>query len=190
MGGVRAWIYRVLVLAATGLFVYSWFAPWWMAHIEALDIDAVKIFPFGMSINMGNYPHWLAGADQVMPGWFTPLMWVYFGIFIAVILYCVFATTEKRINLGKLSMSLHDALIACVGISFIVVVATAVTMIAINAPNFYDGVLNGTIYVEMSEHEASYVTMGLQNGYWIACCAGPVLLLLALLRKKIAGNNC
>jgi hypothetical protein len=189
MGGVRDWIYRILVLAATGLWAYAWFTPWWMAHIVALKVDAVKIFPYGMSINMGDYPHWLAGADQVMPGWFTPFMWVYFGVVLAVLIYSALAASDARLKIGKFSMPLLNALVAAVGISFIIVVAAAVTMIAINAPNFYNGVLNGTIFVEMSEHESSYVNMGLQTGYWLACVAGPVLVLLALLRGKITGKS-
>lgn len=189
MGGVRDWIYRVLVLAATGLWVYAWFSPWWMAHIVALKVDAVQIFPYGMSINMGDYPHWLAGADNVMPEWFTPFMWVYFGVCVAVLIYGALFVNNKRLKIGKLNMPLNDALVAAVGVSFIIVVIAAVSMIAINAPNFYDGVLNGTIFVEMSEHESSYVNMGLQTDYWIACAMGPVLVLLALLHGKIAGKS-
>ncbi len=190
MSVIRDWIYRIMVLVCTGLFAYSWFSVWWMAHIQALDVDAVKIFPYGgMDINMGNYPQWLAGAENVMPGWFTPLMWVYFGIVIAVLLFCAFSANEKRIHIGKWNVPLLNLLVACVGITFVVVVAAAAAVIAMNASNFYGGVLNGTIYVEMSEHEASYVTMGLQTGFWITCIVGPVLILLGLLRNVITGNR-
>ena len=83
-------------------------------------------------------------------------------------------------GLGKFKVSLPEALIGGVGLTYIVVVISAVVVIALNSPNFYDAPLMGTIHVSMSTQETSDVIVGLQAGYWIACATGPALLILGV----------
>jgi len=182
-------MFRVLVLAGAGLMLYTWFQPWWTSFIVELDITAVKVFPYGMEINMGGYEYWLAGIESVMPGWFTPFMWVYLGLCTIALLFSLFASSEKRIGLGKLGLSLPQALISGVGFSYIIVVISAIVVIAMNAPNFYDAPLQGTIFVTMSRDEASYVTTAIRFGCWFACGVGLLLVILGLFRNKIIGKT-
>jgi len=187
MGGVRAWIFRVLVLVGAGLVLYTWFQPWWSAFIVELDIQAVTIYPYGMEINMGEYAHWLTGAENSMPGWFFIFMWIYLGLAVALLLYSLFAS-EKRVSLGRFSWSLPKLLVGGVGLSYIVIVAAALITIAIKSGSFYGAPVQGTIFVSLEEQYESYVDTSLLFGYWLACGVGPFLVLLALFRNKIIGR--
>jgi len=185
MSNFRTWVFRILVLVGAGLMLYTWFQPWWQAHIVALNVYGVTIFPYGMEVNLDGHEAWLKGADEVMPGWFTPFMWVYLGLCIIALLFSLFASSEKRIGMGKLSLSLPQALISGVGLSYVIVVISAVITIAMNAPNFYDAPLVGSITVFISQEETSTVTTALQFGYWLACGVGLFLVILSLIRNRL-----
>ena len=188
MSNVRSWVFRVLVLASAGLILYTWFQPWWTAYIVELDVYGVSVFPYGMEINMDNYSHWLAGADEVMPSWFTPFMWFYLGLCMVALLLGMFISDKKRVGLGKLTVSAPKALIGGVGLSYIVVVVSAVLVIAANAPDFYGAPLMGKIYVSMGSMQHSDVVTTLEFAYWLACGTGLFIAILGLLRNKIIGK--
>ena len=187
MSNTRSWIFRILVLVGAGLILYTWFQPWWSAYIVELDVYGVTIYPYAMEINMGDYPQWLAGAENAMPGWFFIFMWVYLGLAVAALLYSLFAS-EKRVGLGRFSWSLPKLLVGGVGLSYIVIVAAALITIAIKSGSFYGAPLQGSIFVSLEEQYESYVDTGLLFGYWLACGVGPFLVLLALFRNKIIGR--
>ncbi len=147
----------------------------------------MTIYPYAMEINMGDYPQWLAGAENAMPGWFFIFMWVYLGLAVALLLYSLFAS-EKRVGPGRFSWSLPKLLVGGVGLSYIVIVAAALITIAIKSGSFYGAPLQGSIFVSLEEQYESYVDTGLQFGYWLACGVGPFLVLLALFRNKIIGR--
>ena len=168
--------------------LYAWFQPWWRAYVVELEVYAVAIFPYGMEINMGGYEYWLAGAEDIMPGWFTPFMWVYLGLCMIALLFSLFASGEKRVGLGKLRLSLPQALIGGVGLTYIVVVVAAVLVIVMNLSSFYNTPLQGSILITMSDFENSLVDTGLEFGYWLACGVGPLIIVLALFRNKIRGK--
>jgi len=188
LNNVRSWVFRVLVLIGAALMLYTWFTPWWTAYVVELDVTAVKIFPYGMEVNMGGYEHWLGGADEVMPGWFTPFMWVYLGLCMIALLISLFINSEKRIVLGKFKLSLPQTIVSVVGLSYVIVVISAVGVIAMNAPNFYNAPLQGSVKVTMSSHETSFVNTALQFAYWLAGATGLMLTILGLLRSKIVGK--
>ena len=188
MNNIRSWIFRVLVLIGVGLMVYTWFQPWWIAHVIVLNADAVKVFPYGMTIDLGGNEAWVEGADEVMPGWFTPFMWVYLGLCVVALLASLFVSSEKRVGFGRMSLSLPKALISGVGLSYIIVAISAVAVISANAPSFYDAPLMGTVYVYISQHEASDVKTSLEFAYWLAWGTGLFLVILGLLRNKIIGK--
>jgi hypothetical protein len=123
-----------------------------------------------------------------MPGWFTPFMWVYLGLCIVALLASLFVSSEKRVGFGRMSLSLPKALISVVGLSYIIVAISAVAVIAANAPSFYNAPLQGTIFVTMSQDEASYVNTAIEFGYWFACGTGLFIAILGLLRNKIIGK--
>lgn len=187
MGNYRVWLFRFLVLVGTGLMLYTWFQPWWQAYVVELDVNTVTIYPYNMEVIKGDYPEWFAGFDTAMPAWFFTFMWVYLGIGVAALLYSLFAS-EKRVGLGRFSWSLPQVLVGGVGLSYVVIVATAVVTIAIRSGEFYDTPLMGSVFISFSESEESFVDTGLKFGYWLACGVGPFLVLLALFRNRIIGR--
>lgn len=189
MKNIRTWIYRILVLIGAGLMLYTFFQPWWQAYVIALNKYAVSIFPYGMKMDVGDFGQWLAGADEVLPNWFTPFMWVYLGICILALLFSLFASSKKGIKLGKLNISLPSIIIGIVGLSYIIVPVTALIMIALNAPKYFDAPIQGKIYVSVSSFEASWVNTGFDTAYWMAYAVGIFLVLLAVFRNKIIGKG-
>jgi hypothetical protein len=191
MSGVRAAIFGVLTMAGGGLFLYSWFQPWWGAFIVALKENGITIFPYAMVVGGGlqDYPQLLEGAD--MPAWFFKAMWVYLGLAMGVLVYTLFLS-EERVRLGKFKLSLVQLLVGLVGVSIIIFFVTFVVVVAVRASGFYNAPLQGTVFVHTTEHEGnaeSYVNTSLQIGFWLACVAGPFLTALAVLRDKIVGRS-
>jgi hypothetical protein len=67
MREVRAWIFRGLVLVATGLLLYSWFVPLWGLDIAMLRPDAVLVRPWGEELFLDK---WAAQFNiPTMPDW-------------------------------------------------------------------------------------------------------------------------
>jgi hypothetical protein len=189
MDKIRGWIFRILVLIGTGLLLYTWFEPWWTAYIVYLNVYAVSVFPYGMEINMGGYEYWLAGAENVMPSWFTPFMWCYLVLIIVLILLSLFPINKKKIGLGKFKLLLLQVLIGGVGLSFIAVVVAAYIVLSVNVSQFYDAPLQGTFLVSISEIEQSNVVTTITPTYWLACGVGPLFIIFALLRNIIVGKS-
>lgn len=182
--GHGVWVFRVLVIAAgAGMFV-SWIMPWWRAFIEQLD-RWVAIRPWGLEHNLGDFADYIKGA--VMPTWFAPLMWAYFGISIALLLFGLFAP-EKSLRFGKFELSLPQLLVLGVGLSYVVCVIVAFVYASMRMNDFWHLKLIGRTYVEVGEIEKGYVEANLLTGYWLACVAGPALVILGLLRSKIVGK--
>ena len=190
MSNIRVWIYRLLVTVGAGLILYSWFQPWWQAYIVEIDEIAVTIYPYNMEVIMGEYPEWFIGFDSAMPAWFFPFMWAYLGLSLAALLVSLFISDNKIMRLGPLTWSLPQALIAIVGLSYIIIVASAVLTIAIRSGDFYDAPLMGSIFISIPGEipYESWVDTGLKFGYWLACAAGPFLVILALFRNRIIGR--
>jgi hypothetical protein len=146
MGNVRSWIFRILILIGAGLLIFTFLQPWWTAYVEALKINAVEVYPYGMVSNIPeDYEYLVVGYDQVIPGWFTPFMWAYMGLCVLALIFSLFASSSKKVGFGKLKISLPNALIGVVGLSYIVVVGAALLTISINAGNFYDSELVGRV---------------------------------------------
>lgn len=185
---IRAWIFGGLTLVGVGLFLYTWYQPWWVAYIEELQQNGVVIYPHAMVISgtLRNYPQWIVGAE--MPGWFFPLMWVYMGVCVLALLMSLFYT-EEWFELGRFKVSLAQALIGFAGLAYIIFVVVFPIVVAIRAPEFHGVPLQGNVFISMDEHTESYVITSLQSGYWLACVVGPALVVLALLRNKILGKS-
>jgi hypothetical protein len=187
---IRTWIFRVLVLLVSALLVYTWFQPWWTAYVEQLSETAVIIHPYGFeSLAPPEYAYLMRGAADKMPGWFTPFMWAYLGLAVAALLFSLFASSSRGISLGKFRMSLPTLLVAGVGFSFVIVALAAYLTISINCQEMFGMPINGQVYIEVLNKEASWVTGSLENGFWIACGVGPALLILAVLRRFIVGKS-
>lgn len=184
----RDWLFGVLILAATGLFAYSWFQPWWGLDVEQLRPDTVLVRPWGEELYLGQ---WAASFDlPTMPSFFTPLMWAYFGICMILLLVSIFLTNR---NLGGTRLSMQQAILGLVGLSYIVAVGVAAAMISMNLQSFeVDGVtvpLQGTVILDFGDPWVSSATSSLRSGYWLALGAGLLLVVLALLRGPIVGRR-
>lgn len=180
----RLWSFRALTVAGGGLLLLSWFLPWWRAVILELQ-RYVVIRPWGLEHNLGDFADYIKTAT--LPSWFAPLMWAYLGVSIVVLLFSLFAP-EKRLRLGKFSLSLPQILVAGIGVSYIVVVLVAAVYASIRVDEFWHIKLIGKTYVQVGEIERSYVETGFELGYWLACTVGLLLLVLGLLRNKIVGE--
>jgi hypothetical protein len=183
----RAVVFGVLTLAGTGLFLYSWFQPWWQAYIVALNEVAAVIRPWGLVSYMPQeYSKWLVGAE--MPSWFAPAMWLYLAGSMGILVYSLFAG-DDWFRLGRFKVSIQKALIGVIGLSYIIFVVVCVVTIAIRASDFYGATVMGSVFVSMSDHEMSNVDTTLLSGYWVAAAVGPLLVVLALFREKILGKH-
>ena len=139
-------------------------------------------------MDMVDYPHWLAGAENAMPTWFFTFVLVYLGVVMAALLFSLFAPSSKGISLGKLRISLPTALVSGVGLSYIGIVAAAALTISIKSADFYGASLMGSVFVSLGEQYESWVGFGLEMGYWLACGAAVYLLVLGLVRQFIVGK--
>ncbi len=189
MDSSKAWLFRVLVLAAAGLMLLSWFMPWWSATIVAVQLkNAVVIHPWGLEINLppAMVPY-TAGAE--LPAYFAPFMWIYLGLCMVGLLGAIIFT-RKKITLFKREMSLSKLLVGVVGFSYIICVVVAVIVAAIRVGAFggYDMPLMGSTFIEVGAGGYSDVDTGLRFGYWLACAVGPLCIVLALLHDKIMGE--
>jgi hypothetical protein len=184
----RIWVFRVLTLAGAGMFLYSWFEPWWQAWIVYLKTPALWIRPWGVDMYLPpEYAASISGYE--MPAIFAPFMWTYLVVCMAILLYSMFASSAKKITLGKLSMSLPTALVLGVGLSYIFTVVVALIVMQMRMAGFYNAPLIGSIYIGLDEGHKSYVDTSLLTGFYVACATGPVLVVLAVLRQFIVDKD-
>ena len=185
----RLWLFRILVLIATILVVVSWFMPWWTMDVEAISItNAIVVHPYGFENNLGGYAYYL--PVEVMPVWFTPLMWVLLGVAILCLL-SAFWFQDKKIKVFGRYFNLSSFLTICMGISYILVVVAAFIVLNIQTKIFGGEYfeLVGENFISMGGFEESYCYSRFGFGWWLACAIGPILIILALLRNKIIGKN-
>jgi hypothetical protein len=187
---IRVWLFRILILIGAGLMLYTWLQPWWSAYVLELDVTAVDIYPWALvSYTPPEYAYLISGADNALPVWYTPFMWVYISVCILALLGSLFISSKKGLSLGKIRMSFNQLFPALVGLSYIGVVVAAVLVISANAATYYNAPLQGTIIVSIdSGTHSSSVDTTLMLGYWLACGTGPLLILLALLRNLVTGK--
>jgi hypothetical protein len=187
MSSSRAWFFRGLVILGTAMILVSWFLPWWAADIIRAQMDdAVIIYPYGLYNNMGDYFVQIQNFTG-MPVWFTPFMWAYLGVVVVLLLFSLFLK-EKKVNIGKLKSSRQQLIIGGAGLSYLVAAAAAVIVIWIRAGDFYGLRLQGFTLMSFEESMITGVQSGLHIGFWLACCTGVLLVVVALLRNKIIGK--
>jgi hypothetical protein len=181
---LRVWLFRFLVLVASGLMVVSWILPWWRGDLSLVGAY-VQIRPWGLETDLGAYATYIDSA--FMPVWFAPVMWTYLGLCIAALLFSMFAK-NKEIRIWKIKSTLPGFIIGLVGFSYIAIVITAVIFAAIRSGDFYGTHLIGKTGVDFKTEHFS-VNANLLIGYWLACGTGTLLAILALLRHKITGQD-
>lgn len=184
MSNTRLWLFRLLVVVGVGLMLLSWNMPWWTCTIHELGKDIVKIYPYGLEQNLGEWASYASGAD--MPAFFAPLMWLYLGIAILALLVGAWIQ-DKTITLLGRKIDLSRWMVGLVGFSYVVAAVVAVIVISIRAQGFFNTPLQGYFTIDFSEmHSAGISTLTL--GYWLAWGVGLFLIALALLRNKVVGK--
>lgn len=183
MNSVRNWIFRFIVLIIIGLLLYSWFLPWWHADVVLLS-GWIQIRPWGLEHNMQVYEGYMKGSE--MPGFFAPVMWAYLAISVIALILSLFLQ-KKYINIFKYRISLTRFIVGLFGISYIVVVISAVIIAAIRTGDFYNVKLIGDTFLDWSDIQQTWIYADLQVGYWLACVVGLLASMVAVLYNKILG---
>ena len=191
MSKTRVWIFRGLTLLGAALFVVSWILPWWRTYIMETELLGcyMQIDPWGLGTNLPPdyrpyYNAWL------MPDWWAPFAWSLFGVLLALLIASMFVK-EKQLNIfGKIKISLPSFLILATGVVYIVTVIAAATVAYIRVNDFTPGFkLIGRTFISLGGALEGWMEAKFMFGYWMACCVGPLLVVLALLRNKIIGNK-
>jgi hypothetical protein len=183
MKNARVWLFRVLVLVGAGVMALTWTMPWWTVTINELGRDLIQVYPYGLVLNLGEWASYAAGAQ--MPGWFTPLMWLYFGVAILALLAGAWIQNKNISLLGR-KFDLSRWMVGLVGLTYVIAVVTAVVFISIRAGSFFNTPVQGYFSINFSEIESGG-NSSLQLGYWLSWGVGLFLIVVALLRNKIVG---
>jgi len=161
--------------------------PWWGVEVYMLGGDVVKVYPYGLEQNLGQFASYIAGAE--MPAWFTPLMWLVVGLATVALLIAALIKDRSISLLGR-KFSLPKLIIGVVGLAYIGGVVLAPLVIAIQTRAFFDMPLQGYFTINLGgEGLFSGAMSSFRFGYWLACGVGPLLIALALLRDKIVGKT-
>jgi len=184
----RAWLFRLLVVAAAGLMVYSWLQPWWTCDIEGFGNDMIQIRPWGLAIseNMGDFAILLKGAE--MPSWFEPAMWAYLGLCMLALLVGMFLQ-NKIMRLGSIRMTICQFLTGGVGLSYIIAGIVAAVYASIRMEAMGGVPLQGRLFIDLGDPIIAYVNTRLLPGYYLIYAAGLAMLVLAFVQDLITGTD-
>ena len=184
----RVWLFQILVVAAVGVLLISWFTPWWTIDVEGFATNAAQIRPWGLELcdQMGGFAILLKGTE--MPPWFGGFMWAYFGVCMLALVAGLFVS-GKEFHFGKLKFNLSQLLIGAVGFSYIVAGIVAAVYAAARMKSTFNVPLQGRAFIDMGDPLIANVDTRLLPGYYLIFVAGLSLLILALLRNKITGEK-
>ena len=180
--GVGAWIFRVLLVAAAGAMLYSWFQPWWSTDIAVVkgEMDMV-LHPWGVDAAAQVRNNIDPSAFQMpFPQVFSIFMWTYLVVCMLALAASLFVT--KRVRLGPINMSLAMLMILLVGLSYMAAVGLALGIGQLKAAASGVAFLGKGTYIEpVSEAKLKMVSQ-LEIGYWISLAAGGAIAFLGLIR--------
>lgn len=179
-GGALTWIFRVLLLAAAALMIYSWFQPWWIADIAVIrGTDDLVLHPWGIEavgpVRMASDP-----ALYEMPGFFRPFVWTYFAVAMLALLAGLFV--NMKLKLGPVRLPLGSLAILFVGGSYLITVGLAYYIGDMRASGMDMNFIGRSDYTDPTSHRKVRMDSALQDGYWLALYAGVALSVLGLVR--------
>lgn len=185
-GGAGAWIFRVLLVAAAAFMVYSWFQPWWSADIAVIQGENDLVLrPWGIEavgqVRMGADP-----ALYSMPAFFTPMVWVYFGVAMLALLLSLFVNV--KIKLGPVRLPLAVVLILAVGLTYLTTVGLAYFIGDMRASGMDMKFIGRSEYTDPTSHRKVRMESTLRDGYWFALYASVALIALSLVRFLFVRN--
>ena len=179
-GGVGAWIFRLLLVAAAAFMAYTFFQPWWSADVAVIpgENDLV-LHPWGVE----TVAQVRAGADPAlysMPAFFAPFVWTYFGLAMLALAVSLFWT--RSLALGRLRLPLPAVLIILVGLSYLIAVGLAYYIGDMRATALDTKFIGRSSYTDPTSHRKIQMVSDLRDGYWLALYAGVALVVLGLIR--------
>jgi hypothetical protein len=179
-GGAGAWIFRILLVAATALMIYSWFEPWWIADIAVIQgTDDLVLHPWGIEavgpVRMAADP-----ALYEMPWFFEPFVWTYFGVAMLALLVSLFV--NMKLSLGPVRLPLAATLIILVGLSYLFTVGMAYWIGDMRASAMDMNFIGRSQYTDPTSHRKVRMDSDLRDGYWYALYSGAALVVLGLIR--------
>jgi hypothetical protein len=164
----------------------SWFTPWWGAQVsDLLGNDHMVMRPWGVEA-IEIVATYVDSSLISMPAFFAPLMWLYLGLCMVALLVSLFV--EKKITLVRFTLSLSQVLIGAVGFSYLIAAVAAFIVAQIKSGDAGVNFVGSTVVYNPMTGTQTTITGALKSGYWLAVAAGPVLIVLALLRNAIIGR--
>ncbi len=181
-GGAGVWLFRVLLVAAAALMVYSWFAPWWGATVAVLKgEDHLLLRPWGVEA----VSQVRANIDETMfsmpyPSLFAGFMWVYLAVCMLALVTSLFV--QKQVSFGRFKLPLAVVLILLVGLSYMAAVGLAYGIGELKAGWAGSNFIGKSMVKEPQSGARIKMVSDLKLGYWLALGAGGALTVLALVR--------
>jgi hypothetical protein len=186
-GGAGVWLFRALLVAGAAFMVYSWFSPWWGAKISILPgEDHLLLRPWGVEA----VAQVRANADESlysMPWFFAPFMWTYLAVCMLALAASLFV--DRQISLGRIKLPLATVLIGLVGLSYLIAVGLAFAVAEVKAGWAGSNFIGTSMIKNAMSGTKIKMVSDLKIGYWLALGAGPVLIVLALLRGLFVGKS-
>lgn len=179
-GGVRVWIFRVLLVAGAAFMIYSWFSPWWSADVAVVrGTDDLVLHPWGIEA----VAPVRANSDEAlyaMPWFFAPFTWTYFVV--CMLALAASLIVDWQISLGRIKLPLAAVLIGLVGLSYLAAVGIAYGVGELRAASIETNFIGKSTFVEPQSDAKIKMVSDLREGYWYALYAGVALVVLGLLR--------
>lgn len=196
MNTARVWIFRALVLIGAGTFVYSFFAPWWIARCSSAvagDGDVI-VHPYGLDDGgFGGYFELMPGhgSEVAVPDWLIILIWVFFGAaLLGLLLGIIF--NKKTIPLFGKNLNISRWAVGLVGILYLLVAGAGMAF-AYSKINALGLPFIGNAWVDLGSFAMWKieldVTAWIPFGYYLALGTGVYLLLLGIFRNLIVGKS-
>lgn len=180
--GILVWIFRVLVVAGAAFMVYSWLQPWWSADIAVIpgDNDMV-LHPWGVDVAAqvsGNVDE--SVFEMPYPNIFAGFMWVYLVVCMLALAVSLF--WNKRLRIGRISVSWAMIFILLVGLSYAMAAGLAFEIGTLKAAASGAKFIGRGNVIEPSTGAKLKMVSDLLPGYWMALGAGGFLTLLGIVR--------
>ena len=175
MSSARVWLFRTLVMVATGLMFLSWFMPWWTARVPIMGTDPLLLmYPYGLKhfVPASLIPYF---EESIPPFWLTIVAFVFIVADIAALLFSLFLKGKW----GKLLLG--GAGLGYIGFSAI---AMIYAWISVSSQGL---AFIGSSPIPFIFHTPTMVAT-LEPWFFIAQGVGLLCIALALLRDRITGK--
>ena len=185
-GGAKVWIFRGLVVGGAAFMVYSWLEPWWSAKFSAIPgRNHMVLHPWGIEA-VGRVRQFSDNSLYDMPGFFAPFVWSYLAVCMLALAASLFVTWQ--ISLGRIKLQLASVLIGLVGLSYLATAGIAYAVGEVRADAAKTNFIGRSTVTNPNYSGDILMTSQLEIGYWLAICAGLVLVVLALIRRWFVGR--